>query len=176
MQRIVVLGTSGSGKTTVARQLAAVLKVPHIELDALYWGENWTPAEPDTFRQRVRAALAEAHEGWIVCGNYHIAKEEIWPHADTAIWLDYPMRLVFTRVLMRTLRRSVSGETLWSGNRESLWGTFCSRDSILLWVINTWRLRRRDYPRELSPERWPNLRMLRFRSPHQTETWLSRVE
>ncbi|WP_273380985.1 AAA family ATPase [Symbiobacterium thermophilum] len=57
-RRIVVIGSSGSGKTTLARELAMRLGVPHIEADALYWGPNWTPAQPDEFRRRVDQATA----------------------------------------------------------------------------------------------------------------------
>ena len=46
MQRLVVVGTSGSGKTTVAGQLALILGVPHIELDSLHWEPDWTEADP----------------------------------------------------------------------------------------------------------------------------------
>ena len=62
-RRIAVVGTSGSGKTTLAHRLAQQLGIPHVELDALHWDPNWTPAPPDTFRERTeeveaRAALA----------------------------------------------------------------------------------------------------------------------
>src|SRR5436305_799712 len=41
-QRLVVVGTSGSGKTTLAREIARRRALPHVELDALHWGPNWT--------------------------------------------------------------------------------------------------------------------------------------
>src|SRR5215204_3474908 len=150
MKRVVVLGTSGSGKTTLARELAERMNVPHIELDALHWEPNWVEASTEVMRQRVRTELARSSRGWAVDGNYRPVRDEIWPAADTIVWLDYPMTVVFSRVLLRTLRRGWSRQELWSGNRERLWTQFFSRDSILLWVINTWRIRRRDYPRELA--------------------------
>src|SRR2546423_12098783 len=105
MRRVIVVGTSGSGKTTLARQLAARLGVPHIELDALHWQPNWTPTPPDQMRQKVIAALKNAPDGWTICGHYRAIRDAIWPFADTVIWLDYPMATVFSRVIVRTLRR-----------------------------------------------------------------------
>jgi adenylate kinase family enzyme len=175
MKRVVVLGTSGSGKTTLARELARRMNVPHIELDALHWEPGWVEAPMEVMRQRVRAALARSPHGWAVDGNYRAVKDEIWPDADTIVWLDYPMTVVFSRVLARTLRRGWTRQELWSGNRERLWTQFFSRDSILLWVINTWRIRRRDYPKEFADSRWRHARIVHLRSPKEADAWLSRL-
>jgi adenylate kinase family enzyme len=173
MRRVVVLGTSGSGKTTLARELARRMNVPHIELDAIYWQPNWTGLPKPIFRERVGAAVAQ--EAWALCGSYAPVRDLTLARADTVIWLDYPMRTVFTRVLARSLRRTFTREVLWGNNRESLYLQFCTRESILLWVINTWRIRRRDYPRLLRGEACRHVRVLRFRSPAQTAAWLARV-
>jgi adenylate kinase family enzyme len=170
MHRIVVLGTSGSGKTTLARELARRLGVPHIELDAINWQPNWTATPYEEFRAIV--AEQTQRPGWTVDGNYKRMRDLVWGRADTLIWLDYPMSITFMRVLRRTLSRSVRGTMLWNGNRESLWLTFCSRDSILLWVINQWRRNRRDMPKLLAEQRALGKRVLRFRSPGQTSRWL----
>ena len=172
MQRVVVLGTSGSGKTTLARELSRRLRAPHIELDALHWEPNWTPASD--FRQRVGAAIAQ--ETWALDGNYAGVRDLTLARADTIIWLDYPMSIVFMRTLWRTLRRSVTREVLWGTNQESLWLTFCSRESILLWVLTTWRLRRREYPKMLRGDACRHARVLRFRSPTETDAWLSTLD
>ena len=174
MRRVVVLGSSGCGKTTLARELARRMNVPHIELDAIYWQPNWTGLAKPEFRRRVSEAIAP--DAWALCGSYAPVRDLTLARADTVIWLDYPMRLIFMRVLWRTIRRSLSGEALWSGNRESLRITFCSRRSLLLWVINTWRLRRRDYPKLLRSEACRHLRVLRFRTPAETEAWLARLD
>ena len=52
-QRISVVGTTGSGKTTLSERLARCLGVPHVELDALHWGPNWTELDPETLRAKV---------------------------------------------------------------------------------------------------------------------------
>jgi adenylate kinase family enzyme len=175
MNRVVVLGTSGSGKTTLARELARRMDVPHIELDALHWEPGWVEAPTELMRRRVRDELDRSPRGWAVDGNYRAVKDEIWPDADTIVWLDYPMTVVFSRVLARTLYRGWTRQPLWSGNRERLWTQFFSRDSILLWVITTWRIRRRDYPKELADARRRHARIVRLRSPEEADAWLARI-
>lgn len=173
MKRVVVLGTSGSGKTTLARELARRMNAPHIELDALHWGPNWTGADKPVFRARVAEAIAQ--EAWSLCGNYASVRDLTLARADTVVWLDYAMSVIFTRALTRCLRRAVTREVLWANNRESLRLTFLSRDSLLLWVIESWRRHRRDYPKMLRSDACRHLRVLRFRTPAETEAWLSRL-
>lgn len=174
MRRIVVLGTSGCGKTTLARDLAKLLSLPHIELDALHWEPRWTEAPRDVFRARV--AQAVARESWIVDGNYGKARDIVWPRADTIIWLDYSMTIIFTRVFARTMRRCWSGQELWSGNRERFWTQFfTTNDSILVWVLTSWRKHRRDYPKALREQARAGKRILRFARPADAKRWLQQV-
>ena len=120
MERINVVGTSCSGKTTLARALATRLGVPHVELDALYWDRNWTPVPDDVFRARVIDAVRG--ERWLIDGGYSPVRDLTWSRADTVVWLDYPMPLVLARWARRTVRRIRSGEEFWpgTGNRESV--------------------------------------------------------
>jgi adenylate kinase family enzyme len=173
MRRVAVVGTTGSGKTTLAREIAGRLGVPHVELDALNWGPNWTEVSPDVFRRRVAAALEG--EGWVVDGNYSKARDLVWPRADTILWIDYPLWLILWRLVLRTFRRTLTGEELWSGNRERFREQFFSRNSLLLWALQTYRLRRRNYPRLLAQPEHAHLRLVRLRSPRETAACLDRM-
>jgi adenylate kinase family enzyme len=144
MRRVVVFGHSGSGKTTVARAIADALGVPHIELDALYHQPDWQPTPDDEFRAKVIAALDAHPEGWAVDGNYRVIREITLPRADTIVRLRLPFRVVYTRLLWRTLSRSWRKQELWNGNRESFRLAFTSRESILLWGISHWRAHTRS--------------------------------
>src|SRR5213594_2068303 len=102
-QRIAVVGTTGAGKTTLARQLAQRLGLRHVELDALYWEPNWTSATTGVFRERTAQALSG--DSWVVDGNYGRVRDIIWSRADTIIWLDYSLPVIFWRLVWRTFWR-----------------------------------------------------------------------
>ncbi len=130
MRRIVVVGTTGSGKSALARQIAGRLAIPHVELDALHWGPNWTGADTAVLRERVTRATQG--EDWIVDGNYSRVRDIVWPRADTVVWLDYSLPVILWRLARRTIGRIVTDEELWHENRESIRTTFFSRDSLFL--------------------------------------------
>lgn len=163
-RRVVVVGTTGSGKTTFAKRLARELDAAHIELDALHWEPGWREAEIDVFRARADAATS-ASERWVVDGNYSQVRDFTWGRADTLVWLDYPFPRIVWRLFWRCLRRGVRQEELWNGNRERLSSNFLSRDSLFLWAIKTHWVRRRTYPAALATDEYGHLRVLRLRRP-----------
>jgi adenylate kinase family enzyme len=168
-RRINVVGTSSVGKTTLAARLAELLNVPHVELDALHWEPNWTEAPTDVLRERVSAAIAG--EGWVVDGNYAKVRDLIWARAEAVVWLDLPLRTILSRYLRRTVRRVAGRQELWAENRERLSMHLVSRDSLLWWILSTYRLRRREYPRLLAGR--PDLVTVRLRSARATDRWLA---
>jgi len=172
MKRLVVVGITGSGKTTLSRTLAARLGYPHVELDALHWDPNWTPAPREVFRARIAEGLTT--ENWVADGNYSASRDLVWGAADTLVWLDYPLRVILTRLLRRTLRRGVTGEVLWNGNRERLTFLF-TRDSLILWALQTHPRYRREFPLALARPEFAHLQVVRLGSPQATETWLRTV-
>lgn len=169
-KRIVVIGTSGSGKSTFSRKLSAALSIPHIELDALHWESNWIEAPVDVFKNRVESALTAG--SWVVDGNYGKVRNAIWSQADTLIWLDYSFPVVFGRALFRTIKRSLFRERLWAGNRESVRRSFFSKHSILVWVIQTYSRRRKEIPELLLRTEYSHLKIIRFRAPKQADAYL----
>jgi len=170
-RRIVVIGTSGAGKTTLARELAAHLGCPHIEADALHWGPNWTASSPEAFRAMIDQATAG--ECWTFDGNYSKVRDIVWGRADTLIWLDYPLPVILWRLLRRTLRRSLGREVLWNGNRESFWKQFFTRESLLLWALTSNGRHRRQYPLLVRQPEYAHLTVIRLRSPRETAAWLA---
>lgn len=173
MRRIIIIGSSGSGKSTLAERAGEILSIPHIELDAIHWQPNWVESSHEDFRVKVEAATRDGP--WTMSGNYLRAKDITWARADTIVFLDYPMSIVFPRVVRRTFRRWWNNELLWGNNRETLAKQFFTTDSIFLWVINTWRRYRRDLPKHLHEAKAQGKTTFRFKSPRQAEAWLKHL-
>lgn len=182
-KRIVVVGTTSSGKSTLAEQLAKKLNLEFIELDALFWEPNWQGANVGVFRKRVETATSsqrgksEDSSGWVVAGNYRIVRDLIWPKAQAVIWLDYPLHIVFWRMLTRTIRRAVAQEELWNGNRETFWAhlKFWSNDSLFNWLFKTYWRRKRETPDLLNLPEHMHLKLIHFKHPREAEEWLNAV-
>lgn len=174
--RLVVLGVTGSGKTTAAARAARALHARHVELDALYWGANWTPAEIPDFRQRILSSI-DAVNRWVTDGGYASHVWDVtWVRADTVLWLDYPLPLILARLFRRSARRVVTRERLWNGNQESFRSQFLSRDSLFSWAVQTHGKYRRTYPEHFAREELRHLRVVRMRSPGGVESWLRALE
>lgn len=171
--RILVIGTSGAGKSRLAGELAAILGVPRVELDALYWGPDWTPRPRADFEAALRRATAQP--AWVIDGNYGSPRDLLWPHATHVIWLDYGRATIMARVLRRTLRRALWRERLWAGNRESLRRALFTRDSILRWSWQTFDKNRDAYTALRESDTYPQLHWLRFTRPAQARGWLRRL-
>ena len=166
-RRIVVIGTSGSGKTSLARNIALALNLPHAEQDAWNHLPGWQEAPLEEFRAQVETFTAA--DVWVMDGNYSKAQDIGWARADTLIWLDYPAGVVFWQLFKRTLRRMFSREELWNGNREE-WRTLLSKNGILAWFFKIhWRNRRR-FPEKFA--RFPHLKVIRLRSRREAARWL----
>ncbi len=173
MQRICVVGSSGSGKTTFAAALARKLRLRHIELDSIYHQPGWTELHTDEFRRRVGLATDEG--GWVVDGNYanHV-QDILWNRADTILWLDLPRSLVVRRVIKRTLGRVALRRELWNGNRER-WRNVLSRDplkSVIAWSWTHHGKYIERYAAAMTDPGWNRLRFVRLTSPNEIARFL----
>jgi len=173
MQRISVVGNSGSGKTTVARAIAAALGVPHLELDAVFHQPDWQPLDEAEFR-RVVSDFTDAG-GWVVDGNYSAVRDIIWSRADTVIWIDPPRHRVMRQLIARTMRRMAARTELWNGNRERWSYLFNREESIILWA---WTHHRTYEQRYLAAQAEPenaHLTFIRLRTPAETAAVLREI-
>ena len=170
MRRVAVIAsTSGNGKTTLGRALAARLGVPFLELDALVHGPNWTETPADELRALVEPVVRS--DAWVIDGTYrHKLGMLVLDAADTIVWLDLPMRVWIPRLLRRTARRLTGRETLWNDNRETLRSAFWGRESLFGFAFTMPFRRRRAYPVELAG--YP---VVRLRSTSAVRRWFESV-
>jgi adenylate kinase family enzyme len=175
-KRVIVVGVTSSGKSTLAEMLAERFDMCYIELDALNWEPNWQSAPLEVFRARVQKAIQA--EKWIVAGNYHTVRDLTWPKAEAIIWLDYPFLTVLWQLTRRSFRRWWTQELLWGTNREQLWTHFklWSTESLYNWLFQTYWRRKREYPMLLSQPEHRHLKVIRLRHPRETKEWLKRLK
>jgi hypothetical protein len=133
------------------------------------------PLRDDDFRARVAAATATAR--WVVDGNYSVAREIVWASADTVVWFDLPYAIVLGRTIRRTVRRVITQEELWNGNREpfsNLW-SFSPEKSIIAWAATRHRVYRGRYAEAERDPRWGHVRFVRLRSRAEANAFLADV-
>ncbi len=177
MHRIVVVGCSGSGKTTVARKLSSKLNFPYLELDSVYHQPNWEPLPGDEFRARVAGFALRPQ--WVIDGNYTSEgiQDLLWPVADTLVWLDPPKRVVMARITRRTMTRWLTREELWNGNREPITGPFRlnPEKSIIRWAWTSFDRVRAKYEDWLAGPEAVHLRTYRLRTGGEVEAFLASI-
>jgi adenylate kinase family enzyme len=136
MERVLVIGSGGAGKSSFAAALAGKLGLPLIHLDAEYWSAGWTPTPPEEWAERVRA-LADRPR-WVMDGNYGGTLELRLERCDTVVFLDLPPALCLWRVVKRWLR--------WAGRTRPDMAPGCRERLSWEFVTWVWRYRatRRD--------------------------------
>lgn len=177
MQRVSVVGNAGSGKSRLARRLAEVLRVPHVELDSIHHQAGWRPIDPDEFLARV-AAIAGG-DGWVIDGNYRsvVVDGPVWQRADTVVWLDLPRRTVMAQLVRRTLRRVIHRDVLWNGNRERLRSIVAwdRETSIIRWAWTQHAKYRERFGSAMTSPSLSHICFVRLRSRDEVDRWLASV-
>jgi adenylate kinase family enzyme len=173
VRRVSVVGNSGSGKSTVARELAASLGVPHLELDSAFHQPGWEPLPREAFRRLVTTRTSQ--DGWVIDGNYSAVQSIVWARADTVVWLDLPRRTVMRQVTWRTVRRAVTRQELWNGNREPL-ANFLSwvpEKSVISWAWHNHARYRNRYGAAAADPANAHLTFIRLTSRRHTSRFLA---
>ncbi len=167
MQRILVVGMSGAGKTTAARRISVVLDLPFYEMDALAIGPAWST--PIAFVHDVSVIVAQPcwiFDSW----GYVEVRDAMWAAADTVVWLDYSRRVVLPRLFRRSIRRSSSGERIFGGNVET-WRSWLSPGHPFWHAVRSFGGRRAYLAARTRTE--PGIELVRLRKPLEFDRWLA---
>ncbi|SFI16694.1 MULTISPECIES: toxin [Microbacterium] len=176
LRRVRIVGTSGSGKSHLAAQLATILGVARLELDAVFWDAEWTYRDLEEAHAQVRAFAAENPDGWVVDGNWTSRLQGLLDPgtpggADVYVWLDHPRRTVMRRVIGRTLRRGILQEELWHGNRERVrdWVRWEPERNIVRWAWTNHPVTRERMLQRIAD----GVPVVRLRGQREVDAWLS---
>ena len=168
MQRVLVIGSGGSGKSTVAAQLGELLNLEVNHLDKFYWGAGWVKPELNEWVKTVTDLIDS--ESWIIDGNYSGTLELRIQKCDTIVFLDLPPVLCLWRIVKRFFQyRDGSRPDMAEGCRENLDFEFVS------WV---WNYRRRSRPKviKLLKEHAEGKQIFWLRSRGQVKRFLSQFK
>ncbi len=168
----------------MARQLAARLGLPHIELDSLWHLPGWEHRPPEEFRRLLAERMEAAADGWVISGNYVTPSEQLHLDAgrpgcaDTVVWLDLDRPLVMRRLVWRTMRRVTTREQLWGVVREP-WSNLYSWDpekNIIRWAWTTHAKYRTDYSACMVDGTWNHLTVHRLQTPGDVERFVGGLD
>ncbi len=174
--RILVLGRTGSGKTTLALELAEVLDMPHVELDSLLFNDDRSAVPVEVLRER--AQLAIAGERWITDGNKRALRDMVWPRADTVIWLDYPVMVSLWRLAKRARRRTattIKTQSVEGRGKSSALKHLANAAKGVTKALRSHRGQRKELPKLFAEPKHHHLAVVRLTSPRATRQWLRRV-
>jgi len=169
VQRVLVGGSSGAGKTTLARALAQRLDLPYVEIDSLFHGANWVP-RPE-FVEDVDAFTSQP--GWVIDHDYSAVRHLVWSRMDTFVWLDYSRFVCEWRVVRRSIPRSVLRRELWNGNRETVGGMLFDKEHPVRWSWTHHATRRTELQALTGLPGHAHIDVVRLRHPRETREWMA---
>ena len=173
--RINVIGTSGSGKTTFGRQLANLLNIPFLEMDAIFWGPDWKMPPDEEFFSRLSDLLEG--DDWVLDGNYTRTIDFKWTRVQAVVWLNFSFAQTVYQAIKRASARLLDQEELWpgTGNRENLKMLF-SKDSIVLYTIRKYHRHVKRNIAYMNAEEYSDIKFHRICSPEESRFFLQQIK
>jgi adenylate kinase family enzyme len=171
VRRVLVAGSTGAGKTTMARALADRLALPHTEMDALWHGPGWV-RRPE-FAADVAAVLATGR--WVTEYQYRTVKADLLAAAEAVVWLDHPFPLVAARLLRRSVTRALTRRPLYNGNVEQVRSWLRASHPLRVVLSRAFWAGRRRTGEELQEAAARGVVVIRLRGARQARRWLTGI-
>jgi adenylate kinase family enzyme len=165
--RILVYGATGSGKSTMARQLSELTGIPWTSVDDICWRPGWVPMPQD--EQLAHFDALTGADSWILDSAYGGWRPLVLERADLVVALDLARLTSLTRVLRRTTARVIGRQEVCNGNHES-WRTVFARDSLVVWHFTSFRRKRREMRAWEAATSGPPV--IRLRSPGRARSFV----
>lgn len=166
MRRILIIGCPGSGKTTLAVQMAQKLRLPLVHLDRLNWQDGWQPVPREVFDRRLAAELAKPT--WIIDGNFNRTLPLRLEHCDTVVYLDYAR----WRCLLGVIKRVI---TCHGKSRPDMGGNCPERfDPAFLRYVWSFRKKYRNQYRHML-DRADHIQVIRLKNRGQASRFLQNL-
>lgn len=171
-----IVGTSGSGKSTVAKLISEKLSIPYVEMDRIFWKPEWTTPSGEEFLSLLDSELKQ--DSWILDGNYTSSVPIKWKEVQVVVWIDLPFSITLYQAVKRAMIRSITKIELWpnTGNTESFIKSFLSKDSIILWTIQTYskvKLRLEGY---MEDDQYSHIKFVRLKSKKEIKNFLDSLK
>ncbi|MCO5142958.1 MAG: adenylate kinase [Oligoflexia bacterium] len=175
-RRINVIGSSASGKSTIAQLIAKKLELPYLEMDKLFWEPNWKEPKDEVFFSRLSKAI-EGSE-WVLDGNYNRTLNIKWQRVEAIVWIDYSFFRTFLQAFQRAFIRALHKKELWegTGNKESFRKSFFSKNSIILYSIKNYKKMRNRYLELKRDKKYEHIRFIQLRNPKEVNKFIQSLE
>jgi adenylate kinase family enzyme len=168
MKKVLIIGSGGAGKSTLARHLGEATGIEVVHLDKLHWKPNWTEPPKDEWRKTVETELEK--DAWIMDGNYGGTMDARLAACDTVIFLDFPRAICIYRALKRALKYyNETRPDMGAGCKEKI-------DFEFLHWIWTFPARAKPEIEERLTRRGGEKNVIRLRSPREVENFLMNLK
>jgi len=143
MRNIWIVGPPGSGKTYLSKRIASACSIAHIELDNLYWKENWGRSDDAEFVKSIKKCM-DMNKEYIIDGYYASAQSILESKASIIIKLDVSIYKLYIRVIFRSLFRIITKRKVCGNNKESL-RNFFSRDGLFKYIFSQYKIFKKEF-------------------------------
>jgi len=167
VEKILVIGPAGSGKTVFSRKLGKKLGLPVVHLDSLYWKSGWEPSLQEDWDEIIKTIINEP--AWIIDGNFNRTLGPRLEKADTVFFFDFPRRI--------NLYRAAKRRFIYRGKSRPDLNENCPEKLDLPFILGIWNFKKkkRGLLLEKIRESGDGKKIIIFKTPRMVERYLENI-